>query len=286
MSVSISRDAQRMIDRLEAVDHARPAIDTLAVEAAIREHFVRLGIEPLPVRWLDDAEQGISAAWSAAGSAARSAARSAAWSAARSAAESAAESAARSSSDLAALDRWIGIWLPFLDAYEAGLWIYWVLENEVLAVPRPALQIVGDDLHSEDGPAVAWPNGTRYWFWQGVQVLQHVIEQPEALTPAVVLGEQNVEVRRVMMERYGHDRLLADAGGVLRQEDEFGKLWALDIPGDEPLVMVEVVNSTAEPDGTFKDYFLRVPPDTPTARAGVAWTFDLPESTYMPAVQT
>ena len=39
--------------------------------------------------------------------------------------------------------------------------------------------------------------------------------------------------------------------------------------------MVEVVNSTPEPDGSRKTYFLRVPPTIGTAREAVAWTFGL-----------
>ena len=49
---------------------------------------------------------------------------------------------------------------------------------------------------------------------------------------------------------------------------------APDPPVDgEPLTVVEVVNSTPEPDGSHRRYFLRVPPDTRTAREAVAWTF-------------
>ncbi len=50
--------------------------------------------------------------------------------------------------------------------------------------------------------------------------------------------------------------------------------------------MVKVVNSTPEPDGTRRSYYLRVPPDTRTAKAGIAWTFGLDESEYQPLVQT
>ena len=50
--------------------------------------------------------------------------------------------------------------------------------------------------------------------------------------------------------------------------------------------MVEVVNSTPEPDGTRKTYFLRVPPTTRTAREAVAWTFGLRADAYRPAVET
>ncbi len=50
--------------------------------------------------------------------------------------------------------------------------------------------------------------------------------------------------------------------------------------------MVEVVNASPEPDGTFRTYFLRVPPRTATAKAGVAWTFGLTEEEYAPLRQT
>lgn len=50
--------------------------------------------------------------------------------------------------------------------------------------------------------------------------------------------------------------------------------------------MVEVVNSTPEPDGTSRTYWLRVPPATRTAREGVAWTFGVSEADYEPLVQT
>ena len=36
---------------------------------------------------------------------------------------------------------------------------------------------------------------------------------------------------------------------------------------------MEVVNATAEPDGSHRRYFLRVPPTARTAREAVGWTF-------------
>ena len=49
---------------------------------------------------------------------------------------------------------------------------------------------------------------------------------------------------------------------------------------------VEVVNSTPEPDGSFKTHFVRVPPECPTAREAVAWTFDMASEDYRPVMQT
>lgn len=69
-------------------------------------------------------------------------------------------------------------------------------------------------------------------------------------------------------------------------EDDCGELYRKELAGDEPLVMVRVVNSTPEPDGSFKRYMLRVPPTVQTAREAVAWTFDMPPEQYRPEVQT
>ncbi len=70
------------------------------------------------------------------------------------------------------------------------------------------------------------------------------------------------------------------------QSDDFGSLWRWERSGGEPLVWVQVINSTPEPDGSFKDYFLRVPPWMTTAREAVAWTFGEDEESYAPDVQT
>src|SRR5437868_6828531 len=91
VAVQIGADAERITRRLAAIDHVRPVVDRVAVERALGEHFCRLGIDPLPVRWVNDAETGYLACYEIARDA-ESAAWSAAWSAAGSAARSAAES--------------------------------------------------------------------------------------------------------------------------------------------------------------------------------------------------
>jgi len=50
--------------------------------------------------------------------------------------------------------------------------------------------------------------------------------------------------------------------------------------------MIEVVNRSREPDGSFRRYWLRVPPTMRTARAAVAWTFDVPAKRYAPDIET
>jgi hypothetical protein len=116
-------------------------------------------------------------------------------------------------------------------------------------------------LHCENGPALAYPDGWTIYAWHGVRVHYRIIEHPQDLTITEIQQEKNAEVRRVMMERYGLSRFLIESGAKKLAEDEFGQLYCTAIEGDEDLLMVKVMNSTAEPDGSFKPYFLRVHPE-------------------------
>ena len=128
--------------------------------------------------------------------------------------------------------------------------------------------------------------------WHGVSVDAAVIEDPASISLKAIDNERNAERRRVLVERYGLDRLVREGQCKLRHEDETGRLWQRSMGmidswrHDEAMVMVEVLNSTPEPDGTRKTYFLRVPPRTQTAREGVAWTFGLTADEYVPAIET
>jgi hypothetical protein len=135
-------------------------------------------------------------------------------------------------------------------------------------------------LHCATGPACGFRDGWGVWAWHGVRVPQHVIERPKQITIREIQKEQNVEVRRVMMERYGLSRFLVDSGAKRISGDELGELYRIELPNDEPLVMVKVLNSTLEQDGSRKPYFLRVPPGMTSARQAVAWTFSMAPDEY------
>ncbi|MET8879446.1 DUF6745 domain-containing protein [Streptomyces rubiginosohelvolus] len=171
-------------------------------------------------------------------------------------------------------------------ARNAGWW--WPYENAVVITERP------DVLHRDEagrldhgeGPALAYGDGFALHAWRGMPVPAAFLEELSSLTPERIRAEENAELRRVMLEYYGYDRYLTESGAEPVHRDETGILWRIALDGDEDVVMVEVVNSTPEPDGTYRTYWLRVPPTTRTAKDGVAWTFGLEAAAYAPVRQT
>lgn len=168
----------------------------------------------------------------------------------------------------------------------AGWW--WPFEKVAVVCERP-VALHRDEagrLDHGDGPALEFPDGFALCAWRGMPVERAFLEDLRTLTPERIRAEENAELRRVMLEYYGYDRYLADSGAQPVHRDETGVLWRIELDDDEPVVMVEVVNSTPEPDGTHRTYWLRVPPTTRTAREGVAWTFGLEAGVYEPLRQT
>jgi len=141
-------------------------------------------------------------------------------------------------------------------------------------------------LHSIVGPAVMYPDGWAIYAVHGVRVPADVIEDKKSITVNRIEKEENAEVRRVMIELFGQQKYLIDSGAKEINRDEFGILYRKELPNDEHLVMVKVINSTPEPDGSFKDYFLRVPKEVQTAHEGVAWTYGKNKFEYAPEIET
>ncbi|MFG3489691.1 DUF6745 domain-containing protein [Streptomyces sp. NPDC047972] len=171
-------------------------------------------------------------------------------------------------------------------AVNAGWW--WPFESVAVLCERP-VELHRDEagrLDRGDGPALAFADGFALYAWRGMTVPADFLAGLAGLTPERIRAEENAELRRVMLEYYGYDRYLAVSGARHQHRDETGVLWRIELDDDEDVAMVEVVNSTPEPDGSHRTYWLRVPPATRTAREGVAWTFGLHPDAYEPLVQT
>lgn len=173
-------------------------------------------------------------------------------------------------------------WLAFYDYFKevcgldrqtqklSGLWAVaqnagWFIPHEKTCWVSERHTVVNKDdegfLHNETGPAVAYPDGWAVYAIHGVRVPEYVVMNPEQITVQDIDSEENSEIKRVKIERFGIQKYLFESGAEKIHQDDWGTLYRKHIPGDEPILMVHVVNSTPEPDGSFNDYFLRVHPE-------------------------
>lgn len=193
--------------------------------------------------------------------------------------------------------------MPLLEMAKVAGW-FWTLDEYFVVCDRHINTKLNVDsrgrTHCSTGPAIEFGDGVKIYELHRIPVPAEYIEQPETLTVDKIDAETNVERRRVLMEHYGFSRYLMDSGAKLINKDEYGELYQKAIQDDEPLTMVKVTNSTAEPDGTFKDYFLLVHPELRprigpneygepqklTAKNAVASTFRMRGEDYNPEQQT
>ncbi len=167
------------------------------------------------------------------------------------------------------------------DGYVTGKKVCFVSEKPLTLVSNA----IGQP-HNATGPAATWSDGFTVYSWRGVFVEPSLIERKQDISPDQITNEKNAEIRRVMLEIFGEERYLRESGATMVQKDECGELYKVSFPGDEALTMVRVRNSSQEKDGTYKYYFLRVPPTIETAKEGVAWTFGVDASEYFPVIET
>ncbi|MBN1516700.1 hypothetical protein JXA32_09050 [Candidatus Sumerlaeota bacterium] len=166
---------------------------------------------------------------------------------------------------------------------------WWCYENTAILCDRPVrLRYDAEGrLHSPSGPAALYADESALWAWHGMRVPPRLIDAPQTITVGDLQAENLPRaLRRAMIERFGAQRYLRESGGERLHADAFGELYVAPVVRDEPIVMVRVINATPEPDGAFKEHWLRVPPETQTAREAVAWTFRLDAGAYAPLWET
>lgn len=117
-------------------------------------------------------------------------------------------------------------------------------------------------------------------------ITKEQIKQVKETDPARILFEiENQELKTELIKKHGMGNLLKKLNPIIRHGDDCGKLFKVTHDGVD-YHFVEVVNGSPEPDGTFKEYYLQVPPDMDTAKEAVAWTYGLTEDEYDLAIRT
>jgi len=164
----------------------------------------------------------------------------------------------------------------------------WFAYQEVALISERPIEIHIDDrgrLNNTTGPALAYSDGSKLYSVGGVRIDGKVIEDPNYLSYAIISAETNQEVKRVLMQLFGWEKYIAQSGMHFIQKDDFGELYGID-DGPIPIRVVKVRNSSAEPDGSFKYYYLKGRTDAKTAKECVASTFGVSAEQYNPAIET
>ncbi len=128
---------------------------------------------------------------------------------------------------------------------------------------RPTVLLVDAENrpHCADGPFCRWSDGTSLYAIHGTYVPQFVVEHPESITVSDIEAEQNAEVRRVMIERYGLSRYVRDAKFDVLDADTDPLGLPRRLLSKERLTIVELTNSTEDGDGTRRVYHIPVHPE-------------------------
>jgi hypothetical protein len=149
------------------------------------------------------------------------------------------------------------------------------------------LQITGW-LDLADTPIMELPESMRDTGlrWRSVRVDERIAFRPWEIQAYEVLKEGNVERRRILLERMGHERFVeqvqpevldtdVDPGGARR-------LLRIAMENDEPLFLLAV-----QCPSTGRQYTLRVPPTMTTCQQAAAWIagFDNPDD-YRPIAES
>jgi hypothetical protein len=136
--------------------------------------------------------------------------------------------------------------------------------------------------------------GTIFYYYENIRIplkYHQAINNPDILTIKEVFSNENAELRYVGMKIVGFEKVMKHKNTKIIHTDKKNNQVLFSISGifEDPISYVKVVNSTAEPDGSYKNYYLCVPPVTQgikTCAAAVAWTFRMTEKEYCPSQET
>ena len=158
--------------------------------------------------------------------------------------------------------------------------ILWLQDDESLGITRKKRFTWKDKFGAYEGN---WQNFFRKakGQWDDNQIKRRLQDyllflKGDELTAHEVISCRNAEIRSLLLNQFGYERLIQDLKAkVLHQE---GESQLVDInmgKHEENIRLVKVRDST-----TKQFYLLRVPPNVWNCKEAVAWTFGMEEDEY------
>ena len=165
-------------------------------------------------------------------------------------------------------DEFCAVWMPFVDAVEAGTFCFWMTRTKVIVLTAPVMRIQDDRFHADGQPAIQWSDQDEYYFWRGLQIPQkYGAVLSKNWRSQWILQEPNAELRRVLIQGIGYDRIVQELEAV--ELDAWREYSLLKIQADIDLEPIHLLKMTCP--STNHIHVLRVPPDLTSAREAIRW---------------
>lgn len=161
------------------------------------------------------------------------------------------------------------------------------------------------ELHNETGPAMAFTDGLAMYAWHGrviPKTHEYVIKAPETLTVDAINSEQNLELKRIMIDKFTEKRYWEENRAESIAKDEYGESLQFKVPNTTAtIVSTRVVDASPRPNGEREVYYVPGRADAAplyengergkaqpkvTAKALVAASFGMTEDEYHPLTET
>jgi hypothetical protein len=155
---------------------------------------------------------------------------------------------------------------------EHGCW-FLPFEKLCLMVDRPSEVHYDREgrLHRVDGPAVVWGCYARFYRIRGVAIPSRAVLDPQSVSVEWINRTAHWEMREALIELYGWERYLEDAGARIIHQDECGILYEFRMNGDAMQRVVQFWDACPEGDDFQKRCFRFVPLENPTVQAAMGW---------------
>ncbi|ABM16733.1 hypothetical protein Mvan_5977 [Mycolicibacterium vanbaalenii PYR-1] len=110
----------------------------------------------------------------------------------------------------------VWVWDQLLIAFEHGLGWFTVVDDTLIMVPMPTVVMPDGRLHCTDGPAVQWSDGSRMYFYEGVEfrreLLTRIVTRTISAAQALALDDPHQQL--LAMSAAPADDLLSELGAV------------------------------------------------------------------------
>ena len=149
-------------------------------------------------------------------------------------------------------------------------WIVIFLNNICIVCDRPLKLSLdsSDRLHAEGEPALQFADGFTFYYNHGVRLPEKYGKlHPQEWRSQWLLEQKNAELRRVLMQGIGYERLCQELQTV--EVDSWQEYSLLNISDDVDIEPIQLLTMTCPSTGHL--HVLRVPPYLDSAREAIRW---------------